>query len=201
MKSWRLALFIALTVALAACSTAPRHTIKSEERADDWHGRAYKKILVVGLYDDRAFRVSSESVFAEELSAKSVAASASYDVIPKLDSLSDEAALRQTLADGGYDAVLTISTLEASDYNGGGWEAAEAWLYAFGADTRILRGANAYNEYEAGKYVLGIHLWDASTLSAVWNATTDSYGQGTGSDEVKQLADFMVETLRERGFI
>ena len=202
MKSVGMLLFLTVTVGCLAACTSTSHKIKSEHLDPEWQSGPFKKILVIGVYDDRGYRISSESVFAAELSEKAVAASPSYDLIPDLGALDDEAAVREALVGKDFDAVLTIATIESGeeyDY--------EAHQAEYGL-TRLLGGSGQWSligsdlDYiESGMLVLDVGLWDARTLNLVWNATTDSYSMDRASEGVTTLADFMIETLRERGLI
>jgi hypothetical protein len=59
----------------------------------------------------------------------------------------------------------------------------------------------AQDDLESGKYVLGIALWDPATLQPIWSARTESYDGQNGTDEACLLADFVVDTLRQRGVL
>lgn len=199
-----LLVLIISALVLNACSTAPRHEINTETRDPDWKGEPFKKILVIGVYDDKAFRISNESVFAAELSEKAVATSSSYELIPNLATLDDEAAIREALEGKDFDAILTVATLEASeDFDNEGWNTQYNIFSIFGSDrgAHWTQMASQLDYYESGNFVLDIGLFDTKTLKPVWNVTTDSYSQEDVSEQVKTLADFMINTLKERKFI
>jgi len=165
-------------------------------------GRKYNKLLVVGLYDDRTFRIAAESIFAEELSQKAVDTTPSFNLFVDLDALDDETKIREKLAGTDFDGVLTIAALEVGagfDYEG--YQEQYAMVRLLGSEGVFTRlGANAAY-YESGKLKLDVGLWDARTLQSVWHATTDSYSQEAETDEIKTVADFLIEALAERGFI
>ena len=71
-----------------------------------------------------------------------------------------------------------------------------------GAQMGAMAGAlTAADEYESGKFVLAIGVWDPRTLEPIWTATTASYDLERGPEQVKRVADFVVEALRERGLL
>ena len=205
MKNFRLVLLlIAGAVLLTACSTATRHIIKTENQDPNWKGESLKNILIVGIYKDRAFRISSESVFAAELSEKAVASSPSYDLISDLGILEDEGAIHNALEGKDFDAIMTIATIKASkEFDYEGWQAQYNLFRLLGTDrgSNWTQIASQLDYYESGKFVLDIGLWDAKTLNPIWNATTNSYSQEKTTEQIKKLSDFMIETLNNRGFI
>ncbi len=203
MKRVSLAPVLSLTVILAAsCSTAPSHRIETEVHNPDWQGAPFTNILVVGLYEDRGFRISSESVFTAELSEKAVAAAPSYERIPNLGSLDNEAAIRQALEGTDFDAVLTVATVEAGpDFDYDAWQAQYGILRLLGSEGTFSLIGGSIDSYESGRFVLDVGLWDPATLKPIWNATTESYSKEDASQQVTTLADFIIETLRDRGFI
>lgn len=197
-------LLLLATLVMNTCSTAPRHEIKSENRDPDWDVDPFNKILVIGVYDDKSFRISNESVFAAELSEKAVSASPSYELFPNLDALDDEAEIREALAGKDFDAILTIATIDAGDdYDTEGWNTQYNIFSILGSDrgAHWTQLAGQLDYYESGKFVLDIGLFDSKTLKPVWNATTESYSQEGASEQVKTIADFMIKVLKERKFI
>ena len=62
-------------------------------------------------------------------------------------------------------------------------------------------GVNVAARLGQGKLSLDIGLWDAKTYQLAWNAITDSYEMDAGAEGAKNLADFMVATMVERGFV
>jgi hypothetical protein len=51
----------------------------------------------------------------------------------------------------------------------------------------------------SGLYEMYIGLWDAKTAKPVRQITTDSSSSGSNADDIKTLADFVVDTMREKG--
>ena len=193
---------IASTLLIYACSTKP-HQIEKEKLMSNWNGEPYKNLLIVGVYEDRPFRISSEISFSDELKSKSVTASPSYEAIPQLSALDNATAISDATTAKGFDALLTIAT---TDIN-------KEYTYEDALETRgmvrLLGGtpgagteAGILISYlSSGTYVLHIALWDAKTQKPIWQATTHSVFQDTTSDEIKSLADMVVQKLRSKGLI
>ena len=206
MRSLSLMLILSLTAALvAACSTATSHKIDTESLSPHWQDKPVMSLLVVGVYDDKATRVAGESVFVDELNSRGIKAITSYDVFPHLRSLADADAVRSARDAMGFDAVLTVATIDtAAKYNPEEGHDTQGWLYVLGFSNRPMALANLGDEvdyYASGNFILDIGLWDPNTLQPIWNATTKSYDMDDGPQSAKALADFVVDTLRERGLI
>lgn len=189
-------------LALAACATAP-HRVDQEEMSPGYSGRTYGDLLVVGVYEDRSFRVSSETAFAEELEAKGVTAAPSYPSIPDLKTLDNESAIRGVLASTSHDALLTVSTIdEGYDYDYEDYAETSGIVYLLGGEPGAGTDMGSFISWAgSGSYSLLISLWDAGTLEPVWQVTTSSQSTGSESGDLAALSDFAVETMRARGLV
>jgi len=189
-------------VALAACASAP-HRIDKETTSPAFADRRYGDLLIIGAYQDRSFRVGSETAFVEELKAKGVTAAASYGSLPDLDSLGDSTALRNVLASQSHDAVVTIATVdEGYEYDYGDYLETRGLVYMLGGQPGAGTDLGALISWAgSGHYRLYVALWDAETLEPVWQSTTNSQSSGSESEDLKVLADFLVDALRARGLL
>ncbi|WP_455201419.1 hypothetical protein [Kaarinaea lacus] len=193
---------IASTLLIYACSTTP-HQVEKETPVSNWNGKPYKNLLIIGVYEDRPFRISSEISFADDLKSKGVKASPSYELIPQLSALDNATAISDATYAKGFDALLTIATTELNEEY-----TYEDALEARGM-VRLLGGrpgpgteAGILISYlSSGTYALHIGLWDAKTQKPVWQVTTHSVFQDSTSDEIKSLADLVVQKLRSKGLI
>ncbi len=193
---------VATASLLGACSSAP-HRVDKEEMSSTWGGQAYNDLLIVGVYDDRTYRVSAETAFAEELKSRGITAESSYDVIPALGSLSSEAAVADMLVSRSNDALLTVATVDAGyDYDYGDALATRGMVRLLGGQPGAGTDMGTFIAWAgSGSYTLHIGLWDAKTQKPVWQITTDSETTGSESGDLKALADFVVGTLREKGLL
>jgi hypothetical protein len=195
-----LVLLGALTASLVSggCSSTP-HRIASEEFAGDIDGKPFSNFLVVSVYDDRTFRVSGETAIAEELKARGVAASPSYDLLSNPRGVGNTQ-LSVLTAAGSYDAVLTIGTLDPGyDYDAGDYMASRGLVYMLGGRPGAGTDLGALIAWSgSGAYSLHVGLWDARSGKPVWQVTTDSTSTGSETGDLKALADFIVDELRKK---
>jgi len=198
-----LLLTVALVAVLPACSSAP-HKIHEEWMTPEWRGTEhFQNLLVIGVYDDRAYRVSAETGFVEELKALGVAAEPSYDAIPDLEALNSDDAIARALESRSNDTVLSIATIDPGydfDYEDA-LETKGMVVLLGGRPGPFTDLGNFVSWAGSGHYALHLALWDIDTQKPIWQVTTDSHTTGSESGDIKALADFVVTALRQKGLL
>lgn len=187
---------------IVACSSTP-HEVEKETLAPSWNGEPYKNIMIVGVYKDRPFRISSEISFSDELKSKGVTASPSYELIPNLSALDNANAISETTTSMGFDALLTVATTDVNEeFTYGDALATRGFVRLMGGKPGAATETGILIAYlTSGTYALHIGLWDAKTQKLIWQATTHSVFQDTTSDEINSLADLIVQKLRAKELI
>jgi hypothetical protein len=198
MLPWTSLLVASLLV--SACSGVP-HKIDSEEFDSAYSGNTYSNLLVIGVYQDRAFRISGESVLSEELKSRGISASPSYDLIP--DTRASTVEIQRAVQSGAFDGVLTVATLDPGyDYDAGDYMATRGMVYMLGGEPGAGTDLGAMIAWAgSGLYTLHVGLWDAETGKPIWQATTNSADAGSDSEELKALADVIAEELKKKGLL
>lgn len=202
MRSGLLICVSAIAVLASGCGGGPPHRVDSEELNQEFVGRTYSNLLIIGVYKDRTFRVSGETSLAEEFKSRGIAASPSYDLIPDSGAIkSDEIA--GIVTSGSFDAVLTVATLDPGyDYDAGDYMETRGMVYMLGGEPGAGTDLGAMIAWAgSGLYTLHVGLWDAETQKPVWQVTTDSESSGSESGDLQTLADFIVTTLRGKGLL
>lgn len=202
MSTLRPLITVSATLALLGCASAP-HRVAQESVSPEFAGETYGDLLVIGAYEDRAFRAGSETAFVEELRSRGIRASPSYALIPDLASLDDEATMQELLAREGHDAVLSVATIDAGyDYDYEDYLETRGLVYLLGGRPGAFTDTGAFLSWAgSGSYRLDLGLWDAASLQPVWLITTDSQTTGSETGDTRALTDFVVETLRSRGLL
>ena len=67
----RTATFVSVII-LSACGGGASHVIDSEELSQEFAGKTYTNLLIIGVYPDRTFRVSGETSLAEEFKSRGI---------------------------------------------------------------------------------------------------------------------------------
>ena len=117
--------------------------------------------------------------------------------------MDDEGAVRDLLEANGYDAILTVATIdEGYDYDYEDYLETRGVVYLLGGEPGAGTDMGSFVAWAgSGSYSLHLGLWDAGTLSPVWQITTNSQTTGSESGDTSALADFVVETLRTKGLL
>lgn len=184
---------------ISACSSGPPHRVADEEFDSTFAGQKFSNLLVLGVYEDRTFRVSSETTLAEALKARGVTASPSYDVLPNTQASAEQ--IQSALAAGNFDGVLTVATIDPGyDYDAGDYFATRGMVYMLGGEPGAATDIGSLVAWAgSGYYELFVGLWDAATGKPVWVVTTDSADTGSESSDLKALADMIVMELQKKG--
>lgn len=192
-----------LAFALGGCESGPPHRISDESMSSDWVGQVYSNLLVVAAYDDRATRISIETTLAEELTARGVSATPSYNAISDLRSVGDRATVANALASGGHDGLLVVRTIEeAYDYDYGDYLETRGMVYLLGGEPGAATDAGALIAWAgSGAYNLYVGVWDGSSQKPVWQITTDSEVTSSVSNDVSTLVQMIMPRLREQGLL
>lgn len=197
-----LGFFVLGLAVFAGCASVP-HKVATEEMSPDHGGKAYSDLLVVASYEDRAYRVGSETSFAEMLRSRGIAASPSYDLLPDLADLETNEEVADRLATTDHDGMLVVATLdEGYDYDMGDYYESRGWVYLLGGRPGVGTDTGAFLAWAgSGVYSLYVGLWDVETRKPVWQITTDSKTTGSESGDTTALAEFVVATMREKGLL
>lgn len=196
-----LLLALAVVTVLPACSSAP-HKIHDEWMISTWRGEPFQNLLVIGVYDDRTYRVSAETGFVEELKVRGVSAEPSYDIIPDIEALDSEDKVA-VLSSQPNEVALSIATIDPGydfDYEDA-METRGMVVLLGGRPGPFTDMGNFISWAGSGRYTLHVALWDIDTQKPIWQITTDSHTTGSESGDIKALADFVVKTLREKGLL
>jgi len=192
----------AVLILIVGCASGPPHRVDSEELNQEFAGKTYSRLLILGVYKDRTFRVSGETSLAEEFKSRGIEASPSYDLVPDSGSIKS-AEIASIVSSGSFDGILTIATLDPGyDYDAGDYMATRGMVYMLGGEPGAGTDLGAMIAWAgSGLYTLHVGLWDAETQKPVWQVTTDSESTGSESGDLQTLAEFVVTTLRGKGLL
>lgn len=195
------ATIVSLAILIGGCGSSPPHKIHDEEFDSSFAGKTFPNLLVLGIYPDRTFRISGETTLAEELKARGIAASPSYDLLP--NTRASAAEIQSVLIAGSFDGVLTVATLDPGyDYDAGDYFATRGMVYMLGGEPGAATDLGAMIAWAgSGLYTLYVGLWDAATGKPVWSVTTDSEASGSDSADLRALADFIATELGKKGLL
>lgn len=197
----RLLIIVTTALFFSACGSSPPHNVADEEFDSTFAGQTFSNLLVLGVYQDRTFRISGETTLAEELKARGINASPSYDLLPNTQASAAE--IQGALTSGAFDGVLIVATIDPGyDYDAGDYFETRGMVYMLGGEPGAATDLGAMIAWAgSGVYELYVGLWDAKTGKPVWAVTTDSEDSGSESGDLKALADMIVAELQKKGIL
>ena len=186
---------------LTACAGGSPHRVTDEEFDPTFADTNFSNLLVLGIYQDRTFRVSAETTLAEELKSRGVSASPSYDLLPNTRVTAAE--IQSVVASKSFDGVLTVATIDPGyDYDAGDYFATRGMVSLLGGEPGAATDLGSMIAWAgSGKYTMYVGLWDAKTGKPVWAVTTKSEDTGTASGDLRALADMIVAELSKKGLL
>lgn len=171
-----------------------------------WKDPAYqkqpRKIMVIGIAKKPINKRIFEDEFVRQLSARGIAAVASYSVMPdkKQD---DRTVITAKMREQGADAVLisrlvskkTVQTyVPGSVYyppaNYGTWHD----YYGYGSQAVYTPGYVAEDEYA----VMETNLYDSSNNRLIWSATSETELLGSDQNQIKSYIGVMVNDMADK---
>ena len=181
-------------VGISACSTPTTET--NVWKSPTYAAGPMRNIAVFGGRVNQTQRHTLEDGFASALTAYGVHATQSYTIFGDQQP-PDQATIRATLRNGGYDGAL-VSTLEG---------VSESVLVAPSADW----GTGFYGAYwgpgapvytQTDQFVkFETTLWDPNSGKMVWSAITQTENPTSGTDFVSSLTKAVVPSMANAGLL
>jgi hypothetical protein len=190
---------------LQGCATSHDKALV-ENLAPD--GYSVDKLVVVGMIDDDATRTKCENAFANKMKELGVDCDTSYQGVPNINDLDDEAKYikAKSTTTANTSVVIEITevnreAIQASNALFGVWVAG----VLLGDDT--LRGAGAWGglaaSSEAGNLEMRVTLWSMDDDSLLWSMDTNSYNYALAytNKSGELMAELVHRELKEGGLI
>ena len=145
--------------------------------------RFYKKVIVVGITQDRQVRHHFENKFVSHLRSRGMEGVTSYSLVPDLTALPDREEIRAAIREMAIDGAISVRPISLKDRTEEEWSA--AWKGALGPSLKlrdVIRGTEPIALEKVKLYGIEIAVWDAGVGALVWAGRTDPYKR-------KQLRD------------
>jgi hypothetical protein len=163
-------------------------------KSPEFHGPAFRKVLVVCVAPDSEFRLACEEALVGQLQARGVVGVAGTALAGELRT-ADEAAIGEGVTQTGADAVLLAR-----------WVKVERRPIEIppepGVWVRIQSAWPGTCKPVIGGYVdvvtLGIRLLSAATMQSVWSGTTETFVANNLQQAVGDLARTVTNELARR---
>jgi len=190
---------------LQGCATT-HEKAQVENLAPD--GYVVEKLVVIGFVDDQSTRAKYEDAFASRMKELGVDTDTSYQAVPDLADLDDDAKYMKAKATTTANTSVVIGITEVNK------EAVQAsnalfgvWIAGLLLDEPLMRSAGAWGGLaatnEGSKLEMQATLWSMDDDSQLWSMDTNSYdfalSNTTKSGEL--MADLVYRELKEDGLI
>lgn len=184
---------------LPACAVTKFQSVSMDET---YTGGPIKKILIVGVANERRSRLLFERVFAEEFGKRGVAATASHKVIILPKDLTKERIDREA-EKLGVDAVLVTFVIGVKD---------KYLTYDPAAVQRTTRAKlnwNWVNTYASEPITytktesvrLSTNIFEHKTEKLVWNGISETVQMESVKEIIDSLCKAVLKDIRKKGLI
>ena len=195
---------IIILLIFSACSTT---TLSGVWRDQNYHGKRFKKLLVVGISSGNIYRRLVEDTFCRQFRAYGIAAFPSYSLF-SLEELKDKKALAAKIKGMGFDSMLISevtgkktrqSIQPGHTYVTGGFgyyeppSSRRAWNDYYRRAYEIIHEPPYIIQYE----VVSIenNLYDVRTEKLVWGAVSDTIVEGKMKDLISSFTEVVIKDL------
>jgi hypothetical protein len=187
-----LRMLAAIALVIGLCSCASSTQILAEWNYPGIKDPPFRKVMVIGLFNDNTVRRVFEDVFARTLAANGTEVLVGYTYLP--EPVIEKEKFENLLKEIGADAVL-VSSLKKQEY-----QAEEIPNHA-----PILYGAYSFGyESTVVQYRLDTvktNLYRVKDAELVWSGVAESVDQRNMEKEVAEFSKVVVKTLKERKYI
>jgi hypothetical protein len=196
MRRFRCTAILAVGVALILGACASGMTVDSAWRDPTYGGPPFKKVMVFAWVDRPSVRRTVEDVFVAELTSRSVAAVASYTLIPDARNVKREV-VAEAAKRSGVDSVLVnrlqgvsieVQSEEIQPFDTA--DPANMWLgAAMGAGSTVI-------SVQSKTADLMSNLFDANTGKMVWWGKMDAAATNNAARLARGMAGTVLSALR-----
>jgi hypothetical protein len=196
----RMSLLFVLAAGLIGCGQTK---MLSTWKAPDLVHGAYKKPLVIAVFETQGVREVVEGQFVEQLQEEEVAAAASHAFLNNED-LSREAVV-QRVRETGFDSVILARLLGQEEYDKSYGPMAKT------SDVDMARDQTWYHDYvesttsQAGSYTVAsrrdvrveTRIFDAHTEKLVWTGVSETQIDGQDAAQIQDAVGAILSKLRQ----
>ena len=185
---FRMLTVMALWMGISSCAATQ---MVAEWQSPEFTGPPFKKVMVIGLAQDKMIRKVFEEVFARTLTANGLETLVGYNYIP--DPVIEREKVEKLLKELGADAVL-ITSLRNKEYMNETIvnQPANFYNYGFNTMSHTVQYRLAYVE---------TNLYRVSDAKLVWSGIAESVDQRTLEKEVADFSKVVVKTLKDKKFL
>jgi hypothetical protein len=203
-KGDRLLLLIAVLFFLTSCSTKDTNIISSWTN-ENYQGKIYKKILVLGISENNSNRAEVESAIVKRLFKKDIPAVASLSLFPpqlQAAPVSEEK-MASAIKNNNIDAVLIVSLLDIKEeqrvvpsrtYTEPMYPYYHTPYYGYYSTAHRTVNTPGYT-VETEKFYLESNFYSVKSKELVWTAQSESIDPENISDFAAQYSEAIISEM------
>jgi len=184
---------------LPACAVTKFHSVSVD---DTYTGGPIKKVLIVGVANERRSRLLFERMFAEEFGKRGVEAVASHKVIILPKDLTKERIVREA-EKLGADAVLVTFVVGVKDqyltYDPANVQRAPRTKLSWNWVNTYASEPVTYTKMESVR--LSTNIFERKTEKLVWNGISETVDMESVEEVIDSLCKAVLKDIRKNGLM
>jgi hypothetical protein len=176
-------LLLGLVAALVIVGTGAKR-MKLEDRwtASDLPGDTFKKVIVVGITDNRQARGQFEDLFVSHLRGKGVEGVTSREIVPDLMAMDESDKIDEIIEEQKIDGAISVRVVYLKGSNEDEWSRAYTAWTAGDQSLRDLIDETLPIDRKKGRVGVEVSLWDTEDGKRLWSARTESLSRKSLDD-------------------
>ena len=162
-------------VAVAAFAITLASDLKLVDRwtASKLPSDPFKKILVVGITDDRVARGKFEDLFVSHLRGRGIEGVTSREIVPDLQKIDDADEIIEWIEEQNVDGVISVRVVFLKGTGEDAWnEHWDGWIEGDQSLEDLIDETLPLERTKSGKIGVEVALWDTEEEKRLWSART-----------------------------
>jgi len=196
MRNRRAVAVLLVFAAVSVAANVAKFSLEQTWTHPDFQRRPFKKIVVIGISDDRETRHRFEDKFVSHLRGRGVQGTTSYSIVSDLTVQRDEQKIVQTIEEQGIDAAISVRVVPMKGLDKAAWSA--RWQQQVEADgdlRELIDDSLPLQGKKANKYGVEVALWETATWDRVWAGRTDTYKRGELRKGAGDFVQYVMDSL------
>jgi len=160
-------------------------------------GTKFRKIMAIGITDDRELRHRFEDNVVTHLRGKDIAAVTSYSLVPDLMTPASREEILKLIEAQKIDAAISFRSVPLEKSGEAAWDA--EWLHeAEGAGTlrELIRATLPIKKTKSKLYGVEVTLWTVGTPARLWSGRSGAYKLEDLRNGASDFIQDVIGTLR-----
>jgi hypothetical protein len=182
--------------AIAVGAEVARFSLEQTWTDSGFQRRSFKKLVVIGISDDRETRHRFEDKFVSHLRGRGIQGTTSYSIVADLTVPQDEKKIVQTIEEQGIDGAISVRVVPMKQLDKAGWAAQWQERVETDGDLReLIDKTLPLRKKKAKRYGVEVALWETEQWDRVWGGRTDTYTRDQLRKGSGDFVQYVMDTL------